>query len=157
KRIGYIFNHSDDYNDLTYSFWNDNPEERNLFFEILSTIKLKFAFNISKWEIYKNEKYGFEIKYPLDWKYIEGKQMDPKKNGDFIVAFAEEVPVEEYPLVITQELFSEKGAKGLMFKIGERFIDIVDEVIVDEVAEFRDFPRRRAIIQKMLSTFRFLQ
>ena len=38
--------------------------------------------DISDWKTYKNEEYGFEVKYPQDWEYdlIDGVTFGDKKN-----------------------------------------------------------------------------
>lgn len=48
----------------------------DLFDQILSTFKFVDLNSASDWQTYRNEKYGFEMKYPKDWKLSEGNYFD---------------------------------------------------------------------------------
>src|SRR3989338_2748692 len=44
------------------------PSEISLFDPILQTLKIIEPIDTSTWETYRNEEYGFEVKYPSDWE-----------------------------------------------------------------------------------------
>jgi hypothetical protein len=100
------------------------------------------------WKTYTNEKFKFSLKYPSDWKYIEGKQTIPDREHYFIVAFGKTVPAQDYPFIIIQRS-SEKDVVGEMLKEGSLILDIQ--------TWGPGMPEEYLISQRMLSTFRFLE
>ena len=103
-------------------------------------IKEKIKEDTSDWQIYRNEKYGFELKYPLNWKYIE-------REYETIV-FGEYVPAQDYPFIIVRRI-SEKDVTGKMFK--------KDSLILDIHTWGLGNPKEYSINQQILSTFKFIE
>jgi hypothetical protein len=73
------------------------------------------TLDTSSWKIYYNEKYGFEIKYPIGWKIEEmstypfGITVSPSKT-DFAILFI-------YPINVGQESVFDKGSKVILRSI----------------------------------------
>lgn len=110
-------------------------------------IRKKIKDETAKWKTYRNEEYGFEIKYPKGWKYTEGSQIKPDARGHYIVAFGKIVPAQDYPFVI-KKIASTEEAIGTIYQ--------KNSLIIDIWAWGPANPEEYAISQKMLSTFRFL-
>jgi len=137
----------------------------------------KFPPKTANWKTYRNEEYGFEIKYPTGWIFSEENlnpkytlwmtSFYPKDLGAFAIQL--EVPFRidvddrntfsigtrdwESLTVNSRELFlscSEKAGKTVGCEILGFSTDALIYVILT-----KDDPRQDEIIYKMLSTFRF--
>ncbi len=51
--------------------YSPNQDIKSFFRQILSTFKFTEPADTSDWQTYKNEQYGFEVKYPKDWTFSE--------------------------------------------------------------------------------------
>lgn len=49
----------------------DTKEESKIFDQILSTFRFIEVDETANWGTYQNEEYGYEVKYPMDWKMSE--------------------------------------------------------------------------------------
>ena len=49
---------------------------------------------IEGWQTYRNEEYGFEVKYPLDWESIQGDQSGLRNQTDYTYTSIDTVPIE---------------------------------------------------------------
>ncbi len=68
KDFYYVEQSSDRY--MTISFIVDKNEDKLIINQILSTFRfIETPDETAGWQIYKNEEYGFEIKYSKDWMY----------------------------------------------------------------------------------------
>lgn len=58
--------------------------------KLLDFYKTKLV-DTSNWQVYKNEKYGFEMKYPRDWVIVDSPGLQP---ASFHLMFAKKSNVE---------------------------------------------------------------
>lgn len=56
------------------------------FDKIISTFKFIDSTDTADWQTYRNEEYGFEVKYPVDWKINEadGEKYDPTNSTQIV-------------------------------------------------------------------------
>lgn len=67
-----------------------SEEQRRIYDLFLSTFR--FSKNeITNWKTYRNEEYGFEVKYPNDWEVIDGVGFD-NKNFNTCLGLGCEIP-----------------------------------------------------------------
>jgi hypothetical protein len=89
---------------------NPNLDEENdsshlVLKNILSTIKIgdkkedtSFKIDTSNWKTYRNDEYGFEFKYPANWKKEEGRLTDENSLYSFsLIASSTEDFLNKYP------------------------------------------------------------
>jgi len=122
-------------------------QEKEIFegeFEIIDCSSVAFA----DWQTYRNEEYGFELMYPLDWKYLEGSRADYLGFEYEIVVFGKNIPAQDEPFTIVQRS-SEKNVTGKMFRKGSLVLDINTWGLGN--------PEEYSINQQMLSTFKFIE
>jgi len=55
-----------------------NEEDWNILNQILSSFKVAKIDEFADWETYKNEEYGFELKYPHNYDFIDYTLLSPK-------------------------------------------------------------------------------
>ena len=109
-------------------------ESQKIFDQILSTFKFIDSPDISTWKTYRNDKYGFEIKYPLDYDYQElskesGRFEGIFSNFVFYVWFGRKPLLEEGPVEFSVDILQStienerssilKNNKGSNFKEGQ--------------------------------------
>jgi len=152
---GLVFKFKDDYDKRTYHFWSENQDEEAsmLYLKILSSIKLNYKFNIANWKTYKNEKYGYEIKYPSGWEFYEEKEVDrhivnlckhPSVHGDTYC------PLSIY------EIFYENEHTLRMFKKDFTIFkrdSLILAILIERFANTKNY----SICQQIIPTFRFLE
>ena len=122
-------------------------QEKEIFegeLEIIDCSSVAFA----DWQTYRNEEYGFELRYPLDWKYLEGSRADYLGFEYEIVVFGKNIPAQDEPFTIVQRS-SEKNVTGKMFRKGSLVLDINTWGLGN--------PEEYSINQQILSTFKFIQ
>lgn len=78
---------------LTITMQANSQENQKLEEEILSTFKfietMKFSVvNTSTWLEYKNDQYGFKIKYPPDWSWKDLLASNPQDGNDALIGLA---------------------------------------------------------------------
>jgi hypothetical protein len=71
-----------EHNNKIYNFIIKKEQFEPIFFQILSTLRFTEKADTSTWKTYRNEEYGFEFKYPLDFTIFEGDsyQLQGAKN-----------------------------------------------------------------------------
>lgn len=75
----YVLIHKKDYSvEIVYQEF-ESPRYEKIFNQILSTFKFIEPTDTSDWKTYRNEEYGFEVKYPRDWEIFE--MLDKQKYG----------------------------------------------------------------------------
>ena len=157
---------------LGYQYWRTQKEE----------IKMpeKVEDETANWEIYRNETYGFEMKYPENWltrEYSPGRQSHlPKKERTLIVSFASnrEDLIKEKGINIFVNPYGPGGWK-ILCKNNEMRIENIQNLIQkgliknycftkDELylatiwdTSFRLYSteKTKVIFNRMLSSFRF--
>ena len=65
----------------TYEFYDDGDEIYNCVNNECQI--LKDNTDVSKWQTYRNEEFGFEMKYPEEWKQCEGEDICFRKDISF--------------------------------------------------------------------------
>lgn len=63
---------------------SQNQEILNVFDKIIGSFKKVEKINIDDWQTYRNEEYGFEVKYPKEWRIREEYNTDKLFSVDFI-------------------------------------------------------------------------
>jgi hypothetical protein len=137
KETGFIFNQRP----FTFHFWRDDthvwtrkPESVNLFLKMLSTLKfftpsLKVSIKeINNERIYRNEIYGFEFKYPLNWESLALDSIIHDNNGSKIYRFAASgklISRVYYHQPSNMIAFIKKGEKGNLIGGGSVRQDIL--------------------------------
>ncbi|MCK5475681.1 MAG: hypothetical protein KAI71_03820 [Candidatus Pacebacteria bacterium] len=122
-------------------------QKEEIFEGELEIISCDLAFS-ADWQIYKNNEHEFELRYPLDWKYLEANRADYLGFEYKIVSFSKNVPAQDYPFTIVRRL-SEKNVTGKMFKEGSLILDIDTWGLGN--------PEEYSISQQMISTFKFVK
>jgi len=143
--------------------------------------KLK-EIEITDWKIYRNEEYGFEIKYPKDW-YVE-TEISPPLGTKLSVSFenyppGEGIEKEDYQLIVFTieersiaqwlekgreaeakiEEFtvgSEKGYKATIPQVGISAVVAKNKYLYSLMITFPTIEGKK-IFDQMLSTLRFLE
>ena len=72
RRAHYYILNGKDIIDISYSV--DQPKFKNTYDQILSTFKFIDKTDTSNWKTYTNAQYGFEFKYPNEWKIDKDQQ-----------------------------------------------------------------------------------
>jgi hypothetical protein len=136
----------------------------------------------ANWKTYRNEEYGFEIKYPVDW-YVE-TEINPASKTKLSVSFENYpseggVEKEDYQLIIFAieeesiiqwlkkaketvakiEEFtvnSEKGYKATIPKVGISAVIVKNKYLYSLIISFPSAQGEK-IFDQMLSTLRFLE
>ena len=128
------------------------------------------------WKTYRNEEYGFEVKYPADWKEENKKLYSPEmykayKNGSF--SFSLEITLDTHFNSIDEELeYQGKCAENIVhytinnkeivgysnacdfYKEKKVMMAVGDQIVKGLSYSFSDESK---IISQILSTFKFIE
>lgn len=121
--------------------------------QILKTFKTLPVVDTADWQTYTNTEYGFEFKYPLNWKVINGA-LKNGENGWWLCPNSESAPCPSGSQIYTssKEIKSGEGnyenRKAFGSKDGKYFYSYLNDFPVEKQINAE-------IYQKIVSTFRF--
>ena len=72
--------------------------------------------DISTWKIYRNEEYGFEVRYPNDWEFEFTSTPPTVPPSEAVIRFIKQSRLDEYPVVV--DIIVEPNPSGEIPTIG---------------------------------------